>query len=320
MNSPLFSIITPTYERPALLVRAIRSVIGQTFKDYEHIVVDDGNDAETARVIRSFKDPRLLFHQNSTQQGVAAARNTGIKLSRGNLLVFLDDDDEFCPDILEKLAEYFSCPNTRIGFMWTGITKIKDDPVGERIIDTKIWPSRFKTQESGVVEASSIGIGFGVCIKRECIDKIGLFDESMTYASDSDFLFRLAKHFECATISESLIKIHLHDNPQLTDANNNRARLEMRQKILATHRDLLMMYPQLYCVHYRVVADLAYNLGLKKEGRRTMIAIIKKMPLRFSYYVDFLSYELSGAAYCQSKVNRIINIFKKLIKMIFFKR
>jgi len=204
--------------------------------------------------------------------------------------------------------------------MWTGITIIKDDPAGERIIDTTIWPSRFKTREAGVVEASSIGIGFGVCVKRECIDEIGLFDESMTCASDSDFLFRLAEHFECATISESLVKIHLHDNPQLTDASNNRTRLELRQKMLITHGELLMVYPRLYCVHYRALADLAYNLGLKKEGRRTMIAIIKKMPLRFSYYVDFLSYELSGAAYCQSKVNRIVNIFKKLIKMIFFKK
>ncbi|MDD5599141.1 MAG: glycosyltransferase, partial [Victivallaceae bacterium] len=265
MNSPLFSIITPTRERPALLVRAIRSVAGQTFKDYEHIVVDDGNDAETARVVKNFNDPRLVFHQHSAQQKAAAARNTGIKLSRGELIVFLDDDDEFCPRILEELAEYFSRANASVGFMWTGITRIKDNPAGERIIDTKIWPSRFPTKESGLVEASSIGIGFGVCIKRECIDRIGLFDESMTCASDVDFLFRLAENFAFATIPESLVKIHHHNNPQLTDASNNRTRLEVRRKILAGHRDLLMRYPRLYCVHYQAVAAVAYGVGLRKE-------------------------------------------------------
>ena len=85
MSTPVFSIITPTFRRPLLLKRNILSVKNQTFENYEHIIIDDANDSETASIINEFEDKRIIFHQHETPKGAAGSYNTGIKLSRGQV-------------------------------------------------------------------------------------------------------------------------------------------------------------------------------------------------------------------------------------------
>jgi glycosyltransferase involved in cell wall biosynthesis len=316
---PLFSIITPTCGRPLLLQRTINSIINQTFKNYEHIIVDDANDKQTESLVNGFGDKRIIFHQHPNPRGAAGSYNSGIRISRGKFILFLDDDDEYLPAFLEKMFHHFSQSGPNVGFVWTGISRIIDTDSGEKFLNSKVWPSRFPTKELGLVEATSIGNGFGVCVRKECIDIIGFYDESIIMGQDADFLFRLAKNFDFETIPEVLVKIHQHGSSQLTDEKNNFVRLELREKILKRHLDLLNKFPKLYYVHYKYIVDLCYDLKLRQKGRKTMLSIIRNTPFRILYLIDLIFYELSGKntlmSYNGSRLKKFVDFLKrKLLK------
>lgn len=98
--TPLLSIVTPVYERPALLRRAIESVLRQEDAAWEMIVVDDGSREPCAPVVHSYGDPRLRVLTHERNRGVSPARNTGVRAARGEWVVLLDSDDELVPGAL----------------------------------------------------------------------------------------------------------------------------------------------------------------------------------------------------------------------------
>ncbi len=315
IDQPVFSIITPTRLRPLLLKRTIYSLVNQTFTDYEHIIIDDAADPETESIINGFKDNRIIYQLHTKPRGAAGGYNTGIKSSRGKFILFLDDDDEYLPTFLDKMYNRFSKIDQNVGFVWAGISRIRDTDNGEELLYSKVWPSKFPNKELGLIEATSIGNGFGVCIRRKCIDTIGFYDESITMGHDTDFLFRLARKFDFETIPEILVKLHLHGTSQLTDEKNNFVRLELREKILKKNHDLLEEFPKLYYTHYKVIVDLCYKLNMKQKGRKTMLSIIKNTPFRILNFVDLLSYELAGKDtvnfyYC-SKLKPVVDKLKR---------
>ena len=100
MQTPLVSVIIPTFNRAEVVSRAVNSVLNQTFKDFECIVVDDGSTDETDSVLRGFADKIKVI--KTENRGVSAARNTGAKLAAGKYIAFLDSDDEWKPKKLQK--------------------------------------------------------------------------------------------------------------------------------------------------------------------------------------------------------------------------
>ena len=141
INIPVFSIITPTCRRPLLLKRTINSVIRQTFQDFEHIIVDDANDQETVSLINEYGDKRIVSLQHTSPLGAAGGYNSGIKISKGRFILFLDDDDEYFPTFLEQMYYHFSQANKNVGFIWTGISRIKDTDTGESLLYSIVWPT-----------------------------------------------------------------------------------------------------------------------------------------------------------------------------------
>ncbi len=102
VKSPVVSIIVPTYNRAQLLPRAIRSVLRQTYANFELLIVDDGSTDETAAVVaRAFSDPRITYWRLPNNSGVGAARNHGLEQARGRFIALLDSDDEWHPEKLE---------------------------------------------------------------------------------------------------------------------------------------------------------------------------------------------------------------------------
>lgn len=112
MNSPLVSVIIPTYNRWPVLKRAVESVLNQSFKDFELIVVDDGSTDETAGELKENSHLQYFFQEN---KGVSAARNLGVKKSQGKYISFLDSDDEWLSHKLEKQMAFLK---TRPDFRW----------------------------------------------------------------------------------------------------------------------------------------------------------------------------------------------------------
>jgi glycosyltransferase involved in cell wall biosynthesis len=316
MANPVFSIITPTCGRPELLRRNIQSVINQNFGDFEHIIVDDEMDSLTADIIKEFKDERIIFLRHDSRKGAAASYNTGVKASRGEFILFLDDDDEYLPQFLEKMYSNFTEASPETGFIWTGVMKVLDDIYGEKIIGSRIWPARFTTKEEGFVAATTIGNGYGVCVRKRCIDQIGLYDESLVVCEDTDFLFRLAEVFEFGTIPDILVRIHQHNQSQLTSDNNYLIRLKGKEKILERYRDFIGQYPELFYIHTKSYADLCYKFNFRRKGLSIMWSLIKKEPFRFINYPDIVFYEMTGAdsktCYAHSGLRKLTAFVKRL--------
>ena len=122
-KKPAFSVIIPTYNRADFLPRAIQSILKQTFRDFELIIVDDGSTDNTEEVVGGISNARVrYFYQQN--RGVSAARNFGATLSKGQYTTFLDSDDEVLPEWLQHFADAFHEQNA--GVVCCGVTVIEE--------------------------------------------------------------------------------------------------------------------------------------------------------------------------------------------------
>ncbi|MBF0226309.1 MAG: glycosyltransferase family 2 protein [Desulfobacterales bacterium] len=314
MTIPLFSIITPTYRRPLLLKRAISSVICQTFHNFELIVVDDaGGDQETEQIVHEFADNRIILLRHDQNKGAGASYNTGIKAAKGSFISILDDDDEYYPSFLEKTNDFFQSLSPDIGFIWTGIRRVIDTPQGELFWYERVWPSIIHPREKAYIEATTIGNGFGMTMRKNCINMIGLYNESFQVCEDTEYLFRLVKKVKFATIPEILVKIHRHDKHQLTNQTMDKLRLDLHQKILKENIDFIDSYPKLFYVHSQRIVKLCYSLKMKQRGRKMLLRMWRKLPSRVSIFMDLVFYEWIGEDMA-SYLNKTIT--KKLLSRV----
>ena len=107
MKNSFISVIVPTYNRADLISETIESILNQTYKYFELIIVDDGSTDNTEEVIRKFKDSRIKYIKTDNWGGPARPRNTGIKKTKGEYIAFCDDDDIWLPKKLEKQIRVF---------------------------------------------------------------------------------------------------------------------------------------------------------------------------------------------------------------------
>jgi glycosyltransferase involved in cell wall biosynthesis len=193
------SVVIPTYNRADRVPTAVRSTLGQTFRDAEIIVVDDGSTDGTAGALASFGDRiRVLRHERN--RGVAAARNTGIRASSAPLVAFLDSDDRWFPGKLEAQVRFFrdhteavACQVREIWFRH-----------GRRVN-----PARRHLKPSGdIFEASlerCLVSPSAVMLRRTLLEEVGLFDESLPVCEDYDLWLRIACRHPVHLIEEDLL-------------------------------------------------------------------------------------------------------------------
>ncbi|KEQ02225.1 glycosyltransferase family 2 protein [Pseudorhizobium pelagicum] len=126
-ESDLVSIIVPTYNSESFIYDSIASVLSQTYSDFELIIVDDDSSDDTISIIRSFDDPRIRLERNESNCGPAETRNTGLKLAIGRYIAFLDSDDLWAEDKLEKQIAFMKAKN--VAFIYTRYVLIDEHGV-----------------------------------------------------------------------------------------------------------------------------------------------------------------------------------------------
>lgn len=214
---PEVSVIIPTYNSVHYLPKAIDSVLNQSFRDFELIVVDDGSTDITREIVKKYEGIARYFYQEN--QGVSVARNNGIEKSLGRYIAFLDDDDYWHKDKLIKQVNFLK-KNSDIAMVYTDMHSI--DPF-ERIIDR--WLETKSFYRSKNVYASLIKECFiipsSVLIRRECFEKIGLFDPKYRNAQDLDLWLRIARSFKIAVIEEPLTFRRLHGKNMSINIENS---------------------------------------------------------------------------------------------------
>ena len=216
---PQVSVIIPTHNRSEFLRSAIASVLSQAYQDFELIVVDDASTDTTAEVVASFNDERIKFIRHETNQGGSAARNTGIRNSKGDYIAFLDDDDEWLPEKLSKQVQVLLSSPPEVACVYTGWLDV-DRSTGS--ILAKHIPSKRGNLSKGLTAENSVGSTSAVLLKRACLRKVGLFDEDLPCSQDYDLWIRLSKEFLFECVPEPLFKYCIHQNKISTNLDGSR--------------------------------------------------------------------------------------------------
>jgi glycosyltransferase involved in cell wall biosynthesis len=183
---PFVSVIIPAYNGPEALGRAVTSVLQQTYKNFELIIVDDHSTDPMEAVARSFADGRIIYLCHAENKGAAAARNTGMRQARGSFLAFLDSDDQFLPGRLEAQVKAFKDIPEDVGLVLSNLGS-PDDPK-ETYVPRHI-PSGYVTDAA--FPGSVFSPPSSWMLRKAVADRIGCFDEAISTIEDADYFVRV---------------------------------------------------------------------------------------------------------------------------------
>jgi hypothetical protein len=202
-----FSVVIPSYNRADLVPQTIDSVLAQTDRDFEVIVVDDGSTDGTGEVLRRYGDRIRYVQQNNG--GLAAARNRGIREANGVFVAFLDSDDLYEAEFIRRVRETFrEFPDAGAVFVAEREFVTTGGPLGP--VMTKRTPGRYFTPAGMVGRDTGVGSGRPPVIRRSVLAAHAGFNESLRCAVDSEMWIRLSFDVPMVVLSEPLIRRRYH--------------------------------------------------------------------------------------------------------------
>jgi glycosyltransferase involved in cell wall biosynthesis len=270
------SVIMPAHNAAQWIADAIRSVLSQTYSNFELIVVDDGSTDHTPYIVRQFA-PAVHLRQQP-HRGVAAARNAGIAASSGEIIAQLDADDLWLPHTLQTLVPYFSDP--RIGvvsgkiFFWHGTLPppffpAHSPPSTTRLYGPDVWRSLLLTQDFFIPNSASL-------VRRSILQQAGPYDEQLSRAEDYDLWLRIAKLNTDFLFVDQVVALYRRRPDSLTSDLGARLDCHMRilQKWLSApglsrhQRRILYRYRRWRTRGYRTAAVQRLLAGNLPEAQR----------------------------------------------------
>ncbi len=244
----IISVIIPVYNHPMELQRAITSVLGQTWQDFEVLVVDDGSEEDIEHVCNSFGDKRIKYIRNEVHKNANAARNRGIKEATGKYIAMLDADDEYLPEHLsrriEKIEEWYCDGIFGSAFIFDGTKETvkksrplrKDEKMADYLLTDGFCPtpSHF--------------------YKAEAVRKT-LWDEALHWNQDYDFSIRFAAKFDFRCDPEPTVRVHWHKGH--------------KQKLTGIHFESQKKFIEKHKKEISQPALVNYFYSMKKEALET---------------------------------------------------
>ena len=231
---PAVSIVLPTYQRATLIGRSIRSVLEQTYEDFELIVVDDGSTDATEAEVARFRDRRLRSLRLHVNRGAAAARNAGIRQATGRFLAFQDSDDEWLPAKLERHMRAFESSAPEVGVVYSDMWRIRRDGTTHYHRSPEVRPGVLIDPDTRFYQVCKLGIQSTV-IRRPCVEAVGGFNEEFPALEDLELFVRLSQQFAFHHLHEPLVRYHDTDGL----SRNMPAKLVARTLLLRLHESAL---------------------------------------------------------------------------------
>jgi glycosyltransferase involved in cell wall biosynthesis len=227
---PRVSVIIPTYNRSKLLRVAVESVLAQTYPAIEIIVVDDGSKDDTAAVIAEYAGHVTYIEQANA--GVSAARNTGFRASSGEYINFLDDDDTFMPTKIERQVAVLEA-QPEAGLVHCGYHHVNEE--GTVLDTTGVLPEGHVLKE---LVCESFLTVHSPLIRRQCLEQVGLFDETLPWTADGDLWLRIAlAGYPFACVQEPLCTYLVHPVCMTSDIRRLELQtLEVLDRVFANPR------------------------------------------------------------------------------------
>ena len=244
------------------LSEAVESVLNQKNSNFELICVDDGSTDSSANIIEFFNDERIVYLYQANSGSPAKGRNVGIGSSKGEYIVFLDQDDILKPDSLKVRLDWFSA-HPDMSFLYSDCEII--DESGE-VIEKSLINYTGKTPQSGnCFKALFKGIFIpiqGVMLRKSVFDKVGLLNEELVGTEDYEMWLRIAYNFEVGYLKTVWAQHRMHST-QLTKRNN-----VMEENFVACLESILELFPD----------------AIKKIGRKETSQRMYKLSFDVMYY------------------------------------
>lgn len=215
MVNEMVSVIIPTYNREQVIGRSIASVLNQTYPYFELLIVDDGSVDRTKQVVERISDERIRYIALDKNQGVGRARNIGMQEARYDFIAFLDSDDEWMPEKLELQMEKMMHSIGKLrGGEELGAVYCRMDTVSRKTGERYIYPPVSLDKEilegqifNQLLVKNLIGMPT-LLIRRECMEKVGGFKESLKCLEDYEWILRIAEVYRIGLVEQPLLRVH----------------------------------------------------------------------------------------------------------------
>jgi len=283
MAKPTVSVIIPTYQRPHWVKEAIESVLAQNYKDYEIIVVNDGSTDNTAEVLNQFQDTiKIITHKRN--KGQAAARNTAIASSQGRYIAFIDDDDIWLPSKLEKTITLLEA-NQKIGLIYSDMFFFNEKEVFPEPQSKKQPLHLACVRWMLFLFGNIVPMPCTVVVRRESLDQVGLFDETVNFCDDYDLWLRISEKWLLYYLDEPLAMYRLSETNASKDKERiTRMVLAVKEKAIHRHSDYRRLSPHLlergFYKYYFKLANLYID---RSEGEKVREVIRRYRQYRQLY-------------------------------------
>lgn len=284
---PSFTVVIPTRDRSELVERAAKSVLAQTWTDFELLVVDDGSTDDTAERLAHWSDPRLRV-LSQPRRGVSAARNLGAKHARGRILTFLDSDDEALPEWLAWFARGFGPADIGIVCVGTRIIEHRRQKVVRERIRLPAAGNPLFHHQSLLYTAGSLAV------KRTLFLDCGGYLDGLQFAENAELAMRLVplcmeRGLRVTAVEEPLVVYHKELTAWSTRPEAYRSIRESIETILSRHGERMRRCSPASYANYRAIAALnASLLGDPGTARHHLARALRARPLRVKNYLRWL--------------------------------
>jgi glycosyltransferase involved in cell wall biosynthesis len=289
----IFSIIIPMHNRQHCIMNAVDSVLNQSFTDFELIIVDDHSTDNSVELIKQLNDPRINLIELPVNKGAAHARNTGIRLSKGRFITFLDSDDSFEPDYLKEAYNKMISLADDQGFAWCGTRMHTLNHKNNVVTMESVWkPSVKNSAYETFLNDLHIGIGCGVTFKREVFEKAGFFNEQLPSAEDTEFFLRVSQHYKFSVIEKPLINIYKNGSDRMSVRFGNLSKAY--EMFIPDHLPAINASKKLRLKYNYKLCWLSYYDNKKPRARKYFRQIIKDDLFNKKAWMVMFLFELLG--------------------------
>lgn len=294
---PKVTVLMSAYNGEKYLREAIDSILNQTFKDFEFLIINDGSTDRTAEILQSYQDPRIKIINNEKNMGLTKSLNKGLKIARGKYIARMDADDVSIPDRLKKEVEFLDS-HQNYAAVGTFVKILNEDSEVIQIMEGPIEDSQireFFKRDNCIVHGSAM-------IRKICFSDVGLYDESMVRSQDYELWLRLSRKYHLANIPEYLYMLR-------KQKESIEAKYKLEQKVFVV---LAIVKENILDVERatRMFIDLLVknNLVSRYKSLTSLFLFIKL--ITFNTIGPSILYRVLYAIRFSKRINIVLNDFK----------
>ena len=273
MKKGLVSVVIPSKDRADFLKETLDSVFAQTYQNLEIVVVDDGSTFPLEPMLKEIYGDRVVFLRHEKSLGAPVARNAGARLTSGEYIAFLDDDDLWLPKKIERQLAVFNDSKEDVGVVYCGF---------DYVINGKIVSKKNVYKNIGHIYPQSLSacpVGAPTpLIRRSCFEQTDGFDEKLPACQDWDLWIRLSKICSFYPVQSVLALYRIHGKQIST---NIERKIYSRNALMTKYSDDFKLLPKILSMHYSRIGSLYQLSGNEKDSFCFYVYSLMKNPFNF---------------------------------------